>query len=156
MIKKLRTNGKLSSSEVTASRSMLQIRSHACLGRSVSLREYWPRKHHQYYYKIPLSVAILTALPCAFTAYNEELTLQEFNLSCIYIMSGLPVRHDCWVKIIPIFPTATSRAMSATPIPQERRKQIVKVIFISLLLDLVSMIASLSYWPPCPCSHLSI
>lgn len=32
--------------------------------------------------------------------------------------------------------------MSATPIPQERRKQIVKVIFISLLLDLVSMIAS--------------
>lgn len=31
--------------------------------------------------------------------------------------------------------------MSATPIPQERRKQIVKVIFISLLLDLVSMAA---------------
>lgn len=31
--------------------------------------------------------------------------------------------------------------MSATPIPQEKRKQILKVIFISLLLDLVSMAA---------------
>lgn len=31
--------------------------------------------------------------------------------------------------------------MSATPILPERRKQIVKVIFISLLLDLVSMAA---------------
>lgn len=33
------------------------------------------------------------------------------------------------------------RAMPAIPISQERRTQIVKVIFISLLLDLVSMAA---------------
>lgn len=37
--------------------------------------------------------------------------------------------------------------MSATPIPQEKRKQIVKVIFISLLLDLVSMAALYPSFP---------
>lgn len=62
-----------------------------------------------------------------------------------------------WPLILLNFITSNfpPRAMSATPIPQEKRKQIVKVIFISLLLDLVSMAVlyrSFLY----PCSQFSV